>query len=385
MKWGVIMIRQQIDLSSFLGKGQVDYEYIDNILYFKTNHSLPTKRFDAKHLSINSYMYLPDKFKLPLRIDVTVKIDAPGLYILLGEGHINFGTLCSDNRRIDDIINPSRKIMQFDNSLEINQFIDISILYDLKEMQILVNGKERYYSKKEKYMKSRDFNEKNSFGFPFKITCDKLVNACIKSLYITEYSDCCNIHHSNEDLPLPRIRNEGIESGEKPSFEQCISLLPKVIQDEIIRTEQFLKSCKKLKFKRVLEKNGNKITYVSSDYGMSYSIYLSNEIFDHSIQWYLITKGKPETWHRKADYMEEVLGHFQASSPDFAKRLFHSFEDCVGCYQNICLAKTQYRLGEKKKIVCHGKLKFRISESGFEEVRTFINEVNNLILENVTQ
>lgn len=385
MKWGVIMIRQQIDLSSFLGKGQVDYEYKDNMLCFRTNHSLPTKRFDAKHLSINSYMYLPNKFKLPLRIDMTVKIDAPGLYILLGEGHINFGTLCSDNRRMDDIVKPTRKIMQFDNSLEMNQFIDISILYDLKEMQILVNGEERYYSKNEKYMKTPEFHEKNSKGFEVKLACDKLVNAYIKAIYITEYLDSCNIIPSNENLPLPRIRNETIALGEKPSFEQCISLLPKVIQDEIIRTEQFLKSCNKLKFKRVLEKNGNKITYVSSDYGMSYSIYLSNEIFDHSIQWYLITKGKPETWHRKADYMEEVLAHFQASSPDFATQLFRSFEDCVGCYQNICLAKTQYQLGEKKKIVCHGKLKFQMSESGFEEVRTFINEVYNLILENLTQ
>jgi hypothetical protein len=114
---------------------------------------------------------------------------------------------------------------------------------------------------------------------------------------------------------------------------------------------------------------------------MSYAIYLSNEIFDHSIQWYLITKGKPETWHRKADYMEEILAKLHDSSPDFAKRLFYSFEDCVGCYQTICLAKTQYQLGEKKRIVCHGKLKFKMNESGFEDVRIFINEVNNLVLE----
>lgn len=377
------MIRHEIELSSFLRKGQVDIEYKEDLLYMRTNDSLPSKRFNAQHLSINSYIYLPDKYKLPLRVDLTVKIDAPGLYILLGEGHINFGTLCSDNRRMDDIVKPSRKTMQFDNSLEMNQFTNISLLYDLKEMQILVDGKERYYSKKEKYMKSPDFLKKNRNGFEFKLTCDKLVNTYIKSIYITEYLEGCDIIHSNEDLPLPRIRNEGVALGEKPRFEQCISLLPKVIQDEIIKTEQFLKSCRKLKFKRVLEKNGAKITYVSSDYGMSYAIYLSNEIFDHSIQWYLITKGKPETWHRKADYMEEILANIQDSSPGFAARLFHSFEDCVGCYQN-CLAKTQYQLEDKKKIVCHGKLKFKMSESGFEDVRTFINEVNNLNLENLT-
>lgn len=66
--------------------------------------------------------------------------------------------------------------------------------------------------------------------------------------------------------------------------------------------------------------------------------------------------------------------------PDFAERMFYSLEDCVGCYTN-CLAKTGYRFGEKQKCVCHGKLKFKMSESGFEDVRIFVDEINRNIKE----
>ncbi|HYF82487.1 MAG TPA: hypothetical protein VEB00_05610, partial [Clostridia bacterium] len=127
-----------------------------------------------------------------------------------------------------------------------------------------------------------------------------------------------------------------------------------------------------------------KITYVSSDYGFSYAIYLSNDIFDHSLQWYIITNGKPETWHRKADMMEVTLNRLAYKTPDFAKRMFSNLDECVGCYKN-CLAKTQYQLHDKQKSVCHGKLKFKMSASGFEDVRAFIEEINLLVQETLNR
>lgn len=353
------MIKHNIELTRFLLKGQVVCKYKDNLLYMTTERAIPTQRFDAEHLSINSYIYLPDKYKLPLRIDMTAKIDAPGLYMLLGKGHVNFGTLWSDNRRIDDIAAPARKTMHYHNHMKMNRFTDISVLYDLKEMQIMIDGEERYYSKKERYMKSPAFSEMNKDGFELKIACDKLVNLCVKSVSITEYDDTCGIFHSGAELPTAIMKNEAAAPGEKPTFEKCISLLPAYIRSEIVKTDEYLKSLKLLKFKRQIEKNGNKITYVASDYGFSYAIYLSNDIFDHSLQWYIITNGKPETWHRKADMMEETLNRLFNTSPDFAERMFYNMDDCVGCYKN-CLAKTRYGLRDKYKPVCHGKLKFRM-------------------------
>ncbi|HEX3075465.1 MAG TPA: hypothetical protein VHQ24_01200 [Lachnospiraceae bacterium] len=372
------MNKQVIDLTRFLTKGQVECDFKDSMLSVVTNLAIPTQRFDAEHLSINSYIYLPDRYRLPIRIDMTVKIDAPGLYILFGKGHINIGTLWSDNRRIDDIVAPTRKTKFYHNHIDMNAFVDISLLYDRKEMQILVNGEERYYSTKEKYMKSSICKEMNENGFELKIACDKLVNACIKSLTITEYQDSCGIVHSDEELPNPITKNQAIIPGEKPSFDQCISILPEEIQNEIIKLDEFLRSQKLLKFKRQIEKNGNKITYVASDYGFSYAIYLSNDLFDHSLQWYIITSGKPDTWHRKADMMEETLNRLSVEMPDFADRMYYSLDDCVGCYKD-CLARTQYRFHGKKKSVCHGKLKFRMNTSGFEDVRAFVEEIGKLV------
>ena len=116
-------MKHQIDLTHFLPKGQVECAYKDNMLYMKTKRTIPTKRFDAKHLSINSYIYLPQLYHLPLRIDLSVKMDAPGLYILLGEGHVNIGTLYSDNRRMDDIVSPARKVIFYHNHIEMNKLL----------------------------------------------------------------------------------------------------------------------------------------------------------------------------------------------------------------------------------------------------------------------
>lgn len=371
------MIKQKIELEKLLQKGQVDCNVMDHMLFMTTKYSIPTKRFEAEHISIRSYCYLPERVHLPLRIDMTVKIDAPGMYLLLGNGHINFGTLVSDNRRLDDIVSPSRKTMFFHNAIRMNEFNDISVLYDKKEMQIIINGEERYYSKKERYMKAPEFEAMNQEGVELKFACDKLVTMCIKSITITEYQDTCGIVPSGFELPIAITQNGNLIKGEKPTFESCILRLPIDIQSEIQKLDEYLRTLKPLKFKRQIEKNGNKISYVASDYGVSYAIYLSNELFDHSLQWYLITGGKPETWHRKADRMEDTLNFFLQTSPEYAKRMISSFEDCVGCYQN-CLAKTQYQMEGKRKTVCHGKLKFKMSVEGLRDARTFIDGINQL-------
>lgn len=54
------MKKHNIDLTRFLPKGQVICEHKDNMLYVTTNLATPTQRFDAEHLYINSYIYLPD-------------------------------------------------------------------------------------------------------------------------------------------------------------------------------------------------------------------------------------------------------------------------------------------------------------------------------------
>jgi len=231
-------------------------------------------------------------------------------------------------------------------------------------------------------MKFKGFTEINTEGFEVKIACDKLVNLCVKSVSITEYKDTCGIYHSKIELPVAITKNEAIAQGEKPTFEKCISLLPLDMQSEITDIDEYFKTLKPLKFKRTIEKNGNKITYIESQYGFSYAIYLSNDVFDHSLQWYIITNGKPETWHRKADVMEEILDRLFLKSPNFAERMFSNLDDCVGCYKN-CLARTKYKLRDNHKDVCHGKLKFKMNKIGFEDLRIFILEIKQFVQETI--
>lgn len=372
------MVKHMIDLGDIIAKGRVECEQVEDMLQVRTKHAIPTQRFDAEHLSVNSYIALPGTYKLPLRIDMNVQLDEPGLYLLVGKGRINFGTLCSDNRRMDDIVKPARKVFFYHNQMTMKEFTDLSVTYDLKEMQILIQGEERYYSQKEKYMKAAEFRERNEEGFTIRIASDKFVNLLIKSIIVTEFEGDCKIIRQGKELPIAITTNQWGVPGEKLTMEACIDRLPEEIQKSIIRMDDYLKSLKILKFKRILEKNGNKITYVSSDYGFSYAIYLGNELFKHSLQWYLITKGKPETWHRKADFMEETLSSLEADNQEFAQRMYNDLEECVGCY-GLCLARTRYSFGDRKKYVCHGKLFFQMNKDGFDDVRTFVDEINRVV------
>lgn len=370
------MRKYDIDFYSILSQGHVRATVENEMLSVTSNRRLTTN-FDKEDRTVASYIYLPHTYKLPLRIDLTAKIDSQGLYIFFGGGHINFGTPWSDNRRIDDISEPNCKPRLFHNHIPLNEFVDISIIYDLKAMQILVNGEERFYSEKEKYMKTKLFAEQNKEGYSLKIACYKRTILILKALRITEFDEKIQIGHADAQLPKPLTRNEAVPPGEKPQFDMCISFLPIEIQKKIIETDEFLRSLRPLKFKRQIEKYGNKITYLASEYGLSYTIYPSNDIMHHSLNWYIITNGKPELWHRKADLMEATLNMLGQNNPELAERLFTNLRECIACCK--CIVKTPYEFNDKKKLTCHGTMEFKMSVPEFDDVQAFINTVNLLL------
>ena len=370
------MLKNDIDLNTFIPKGNVLTEYRNDMLLMTTTRAIPSS-FHKEHLKINSYVSAPGKYKLPLRIDMTVRIDSPGLYLLIGKGRINFGTGWWDNRRIADICEPDTKTMcKFNQNIPLNEFVDISVVYDRMFLQIVINGEERYYSLKEKYMRSKAFNEQNSDGFEVKLAAAKRTEVYIKAFAITEYENECaeyitptSICTASDNAATPKIT----------SFDECISLLDDNIKNEIIITNDYLLSLKPLKFKRKVA--DGKITYLSSDNGFSYIMYFSNDMMYHSLQWYIITSGKPEFWHRKADRMVETLQNSEASSPEFAKRMFDNLLECVGCYPGGCLVNTKYEFDGRKKGVCHGKMEFKMKTGDFYDVRSFIKILNEILIE----
>jgi len=142
------MKQYSINLKSVSSHGNITADFADNMLHITTKSQ--NTRFDKFETPLKSYIQIPQKFKLPLRVDTRIKMDAPSMYLILGKGHLTFGTSFLDNRRIGDIVEPDvKKTSAFDNKLEMNTFSDLSIIYDTKFMQILVNGKERFFSKKK--------------------------------------------------------------------------------------------------------------------------------------------------------------------------------------------------------------------------------------------
>ena len=431
------MTTYSINLASLLPHGLVDAKFDEGMLKMTVTHALPYAHCKPG-LANRHYMALRERYSLPLRIDMTAKIDAPAIHLEIGKGFLSFGTHRQDNRLMDDICEPKLKTKNFDNHIAMNEFNDLSVLFGYKEMQILINNEERYYSNNEPYMKSRLLPEMNAEGFAIRISCDKNVRLVIFSMNVTEYigiapirrpfkyeiisadgthpvaadadgshpvaADADGTHPTATDAVIigahPNVNigdggnrpamsatsaigatsgaNAG--AGAKPTFEKCIANLPRELSDAATSLDNWLRTLQPLKFKRTIEKFGNKITYIASNYGFSYAMYPDGDVLYHQLQWYIITNKKPELWGRKDDHMEDVLNRLAEEDAEFARRMFGNLHECVNGRPAGCLAKTKYTHAGLSKITCHGTMRFKMSLSDFADVRRFIGMFNEMII-----
>ncbi len=104
------MTEHNIDLSMLKTHGHALTEVREGVLWLTVTHANPLNHCKPGIKCVH-YAEIPGRYHLPLRIDVTAKIDVPSFYIMLGEGHANFG-VHFDNRRLDDICEPQNKINQ---------------------------------------------------------------------------------------------------------------------------------------------------------------------------------------------------------------------------------------------------------------------------------
>ena len=368
-----------IDLTTLIAHGKVETKFTGETVSVWTTNSITSVAFNMigdtyKRHSIR----LPDKYHIPFRLDMTIMVDFPALILLVGDGHIAFAT--PDNHKIEDIAKPTGKSNQdnclFDNKLPFGEFVDISVIWNFNEMQIFIGGKERFYSCKLPYMKVGNLNELNLEGFGIGLTVSKRSTLIIKSITVTEFDDKVPvIRDILKETPLQKVMAES----PKPTFETIISDLPLEYKNELLKMDDFLKALKLLRFKRTIDKRGGKITYVSSNFGISYVIHVLEDQLSHNFSWYIVSSGKPETWHRKADYMEEVLSEIAKTDIQFAKRIFYALNDCVGCYGSRCLAKTLYEFNDQKRLTCHGRVMLRMFHDDFQDAREFFRHLNALI------
>lgn len=372
------MNEHRIDLTTLSPRGSANLRFADGIAELRSERSITAYSYNLRGGSVRrNSVLLPGAVRMPFRVDLTVRLDYPSFLLLVGDGHISFASPEQDNRRIEDPAMPSGKPNQggcaYDNTLPPDVLTDISVTYNPDEMQIRVGGGERFYSKKMAYMKDKNRSERNAEGFALALAVSKLSTLLIKSITVTEYDDRAPIERG-AFAPAPP-RSESAEDM-KPTFESVISGLPRAIRDEVRKADGFLTALRPLRFKRTIDKSGAKVTYVASDYGLSYAFQVSGTTLSHHFGWYIVYNGKPETWHRKADYMEETLAEIAKSDPELAGRVFYALNDCVGCYGSGCLAKTLYAYDGEKRLSCHGRVLLRMCREDFDDAREFFRHAN---------
>lgn len=372
------MKTHHIDLSTLQPSGAISMDLSGEFLRFTTTRRL-SNDFETEGLPLNASLNLPSVYRLPFRIDLRLTLDAPTFIVCIGDGHVSFATPWSDNRHLGDLIRPDRKPRAFYNHVPLHELVDMQITFDLHAMQIKVNGEVRFHSITERYMRAKTLTERNLAGFPIRLACAKHTNVTIHQLTVTEYEAPIGLSQGNQPLPAPIEGNPAIVNGQKPTVEVCLSLLPEDIRQRVLDMDHFLRTLRPMKFKRQVEKNGNKITWFAPEQGFSYAVHPTGDIMTHALSWYIITSGKPETWHRKADHMEEALQRTAEDDPDLAKRLFDNLSECIGCRRH-CMVKTAYTFNGQTKVTCHGLMAFTQSLSDLEDARAFILQINNLAL-----
>lgn len=336
--------------------------------------------FDKFTDPIRHYIFYPEKFRLPMKIEFTVRMDSPTLYVLVGKGHVSFNSYWNDNRRISDIAVPDLKPVNFRNEMPVNQDVRISILYGTKVMQIWIDGEERYYTEKSAYMKKKRIEEVNKKGLEFRLMCSKRTKLLVRNVTVTEYEngeepayphDCC-------EPPLLSIDKNG-----SAELEACISYLSEELQDKIRETDQYLLKNKKLGIKRKIEGSHRacKITYLSK-IGFSYSMVISKNVMYHFFWWYIVSNYKYENKYggRKNDLTEQTLRRIQEREPELAEKLFDFYIDCFGCCPG-CAARTLYEFDGRKRMTCHGKMLFKMITEDFDcmmRMMDVIGELNEL-------
>ncbi len=373
------MVKHNIDFCSLIPRGRVKTKLIDDVLKVCSTHSISSIAFNLTGDSYKKHIIcLAKRYHIPFRIDMRVALDFPTLLILIGDGHLTFAS--SDNRKIEDIVKPTGKPNQdnrlYNNKLPLGEFADISITYNFDEMQILIGGEERFYSSKLPYMKAKNLGALNAEGFEIGMAVSKLSALSIKSITVTEFGDEAPVVRGAFNENPPQSLNTKLA---KPTFESIISDMPEEYINELTAMDKFLKLLRPLNFKRTIDKNGGKITYLSSDFGFSYIIYVMENSLSHGFNFYIVTNGKPDTWHRKADYMEEVLNYIAKTDKTLASRIFYALNDCVGCYGSRCLAKTLYTFDGQKRLTCHGRVMLRQCFDDFNDAREFFRFFNEFI------
>jgi hypothetical protein len=326
---------------------------------------------------------------------------------MLGGGLLSFGVVSGGTNMRDISGEPHTTGVgrYFNHIIPFGEWFTLSITYTFNYMSIEVNREIRYWSDKERYMKSKVFPERNREGLPFKLTCEKHSELWIKDCTITEYEDDApNCVKPVENVPpFPLFFGKG----DKVNFEYAISGLSHPLREEIKATDRYVLGLQPAGFKRKISKGGvfARITYIT-EYGFAYHIHTDNNMAVQYVNWILYNTRREQAKYggtRKRELTAETLSRLGEADPDFAERMYANLAECVGCACMgrpkpcgldgciICEKKTGWYLcptlisfGDKRMAACHGKMEFTATPSGFADARRVIGAVNELLRDGFT-
>ena len=164
------------------------------------------------------------------------------------------------------------------------------------------------------------------------------------------------------------------------SFQNMITNTQAELQEEIVKMDAFLKSLKPLKFKRAVDKR--KINYVSSDFGISYAIFVAVDEPTQQFGWYYLHDKETKTWYRKADYFVETLIEIAKADPQSAERIFNAINDCSSCKGNPCSA-IPYEYEGNQKSACYGRMVLHLNHDDFNDTKNFFESLNTLLMQKI--
>lgn len=309
------------------------------------------------------YAYVPGKYKLPFRIDMTAKIsyitNPPSQFTwYIGKGNVYFN---GGYTEFCDILTGDKGTPNsiYYNDIPSKEYVDISITYGSKAMWITINEKCCLYSNESAYIKLLHDNtvlDELKNGLDIAICGGTGTKLDIKSLMIIEYE-------SDE----PKIPEEIMNVPELSTFEWYVKGLPQRLQEEMIKTDKFLMNDMKniLKFKRAIDKYGH-LTY-KSPCGFQYTIPDHGVGEFHETNW---------DWMKKPDYTNVILKKLAESSPEFADKLFEKLWDCSS---PTCKRVSLNEHNGKSKIGCRSTIVFNWLPSEFEDVRKVVAAVNEVV------
>ncbi|MCL2508846.1 MAG: hypothetical protein FWF05_06690 [Oscillospiraceae bacterium] len=324
----------------------------------------------------NAYAGIPGKFKLPFRVDITAKMDSPALTLRIGEGYINLNTGGMDNRRMMSVIGGETKpnLHRFDHRVALDEYFELSVIYGRKAMQLIINGEERYFNRKDIYMKSPMTDTDFPDGFGLSLACLKRTEVTVKSLTVTEYTE------EPEFAALPKedfIYAPTLTPTDHPALEGCIKDLSPELKACVRGMDKHLKE---LKFRRKIEGGypESKITYFVPKV-VSYQIKISHHLLAHRttamLGFYINHAGERDQFN------VQFLSKLEEISPSLAGEIFYRMYElhCGSCRGNHSCA--HYNLTEyngRKKNNCQHIVQFKMIPADFDDVKKVIGVILDL-------